>query len=364
MNGKPRIMVVDDEKRNLSLMEAMLLPLDYEVILAQDGKEALERVRKTPPDLILLDIMMPRMDGFELGKRLKENEETSTIPIVMVTALKEVENRVKALEVGADDFLSKPVDKTELRARVKSLLKVKAYSDHMQSYQKELEAAVARRSEELRQALEKIKVTSLDTIYRLSRAAECKDEETGAHIKRMSHYSAAIVRKMGLDDESVESILYASPMHDVGKIGIPDRILWKHGKLDLDEWQIMEQHTVIGAQILENSDAEFIKLAGIIALSHHEKWDGSGYPRRLKGLMIPVSGRIVAVADVFDALTSERPYKEPFSIEKSFNIIKQGRGSHFDPEVVDAFFAVEDEILAIKKGYKDEDESLLLQMVR
>ena len=363
MEKRPKILVVDDEEKNLRLMEALLLPLGYEVIMANNGEEALEKAQEMPPDVILLDIMMPKMDGFEVAKRLKGEEETGIIPIVMVTALREVDDRVKALEVGADDFLTKPVDKTELRARVQSLLKVKAYNDHMRNYQKELEAEVAKRTEQLRLAFEKIKTASLDTIYRLSRAAEYKDEDTGAHILRMSNYSAAVARRMGQNDRTVESILYAAPMHDVGKIGTPDRILLKPGKLDADEWKIMKQHTTIGGNILGGSNAGFIRLAEMIALTHHEKWDGSGYPKGLKASKIPLAGRIVAIADVFDALTSKRPYKQPFSLEKSYGIIKEGKGNHFDPNVVDAFFAIEDEILSIKEKYEDEKESLFVQMV-
>ncbi len=362
MEKKANILVVDDEDRNLRLMEAMLLPLGYEVDLARDGEEALEKVQESPPDVILLDIMMPKMDGFEVARRLKQDEKTGIIPIVMVTSLNEVEDRVKALEAGADDFLSKPVDGTELKARVQSLVKVKAYNDHMRDYQKELEAEVAKRTEQLKHAFEQIKKASLETIYRLSMAAEYKDEDTGAHIQRMSYYSASVARKMGLNEKTVESILYAAPMHDIGKIGIPDRILLKPGKLDADEWETMKQHTIIGRRILEGSDAGFIKLAEVIALTHHEKWDGSGYPKGLKGTEIPLAGRIVAIADVFDALTSKRPYKEPFSVEKSFGIIKEDRGSHFDPEVVDSFLAIQGEILTVKNKYKDAQVSLFVQM--
>ena len=359
-----KILVVDDEDMDRRLMEVMLIPLGYDVILARNGEEALEKAWETSPDVILLDIMMPRMDGFEVTKRLKDDEKTKIIPIVMVTALGGVEDRVKALEVGADDFLRKPVERIELRARVQSLLKVKAYHDHMRNYQKELEAEVARRTEQLWEAFEKIKAASLETIHRLSQAAEYRDEDTFAHIQRMSHYAAAVARKMGLDDRSVETILYAAPMHDVGKIGIPDHILLKPTKPDPDEWEIMKQHTIIGARILEGSDAGFIKLAEVIALTHHEKWDGGGYPRGLKGKNIPLGGRITAIADVFDALTSKRPHrKEPFSVEESFAIIKEERGNHFDPEVVDGFFAAKDEILSIKEKCKDQDESLLVRMV-
>jgi putative two-component system response regulator len=361
--AKLKILVVDDEDKNLSLMEAILVPLGYEVILAKDGEQALEKVQLTPPDLILLDIMMPGLDGYEVARRLKEDKEARIIPIVMVTILKEVEDRVKALEAGADDLLTKPVDKTELRARVQSLLKVKAYNDHMRNHQKELEKEVAKRTEQLRLAFEKIKKASLDSIYLLSRAAEYKDEDTGAHIQRMSNYAAAIARKLGLSERVVESILYAAPMHDVGKIGIPDHILLKPGKLGPDEWEIMKQHTVMGASILKGPNTGFIKLAEIIAVTHHEKWDGSGYPKGLKGIQINLAGRITAIADVFDALTSKRPYKEPLSLEKAVTIIRKQRGLHFDPDVVDAFFAVQDEIVLIKDKYRDEEERLVFRMV-
>ncbi len=343
---KAKILVVDDEDANLRLLEAILRPLGYQVILARDGEEALAKVRETPPDVILLDTIMPKMNGIEVVRQLKRDEATATIPAVMMTALNEVEERLKALAAGADDFLTKPVDESELQTRVNSLLKVKAYNDHLRNYPKEVEAEVTRRTQDLTKALEKIKVASLDTVYRLSRAAEYKDEDTGAHVERMSHYSSAIARGMGFDDEFVEQVLCAAPMNDTCKIGTPDRILQKPGKLDPDEWVIMRQHTTIGAEILKDASADFIKLAEVIALSHHEKWDGNGYPRGLKGSDIPMVGRIVALADVFDALTSKRPYKAPFPLEKSFAIIKEGQGNHFDPDLVNAFFAVEDEIKA------------------
>ena len=350
---KPKILVVDDEERNLRLIEALLIPLGYAVILARDGGEALEGVREIPPDVILLDAMMPRLDGFEVARRLKGDNETRIIPIVMVTALNEVGDRVKALEAGADDFLTKPVEKTELRARVRSLLKVKAYHDYQKNYQRELEDEVARQTEELRLAFEKLRDASLDTIHRLCRASEYQDDDTGAHILRMSHYAAAVARKMGQNQNYVEAIRYAAPMHDVGKIGVPDHILLKPGRLDRNEWEIMKAHPTIGSNILADADSEFIRFAQVITLTHHEKWDGSGYPKGLKGEDIPLVGRIVAIADVFDALTSKRPYKAAYSVEKAYEIIKTGRGSHFDPAVVDAFFAVEDDILSILRRYND-----------
>lgn len=356
MKGKPVILVVDDKAENIELLEAYLVPKGYEVIRAVNGEEALGKIGVSQIDLVLLDVMMPGMDGFEVTRRVREDASHRQLPIILVTALKETDDRVKGIEAGCDDFISKPVDKNELLARVQSLLKVKDYNDLLSSYRTELEAEVAHRTSELQLALERIKAASLETIYRLSMAAEYKDEVTGAHIKRMSLTSAAIARQLGLDAIAVETILYAAPMHDVGKIGIPDLILVKPGKLEPLEWEIMKQHTVIGAKILKGSDAEFIRMGETIALTHHEKWDGSGYPNGLKGLAIPIAGRITAVADVFDALTSKRPYKEPFPVEKSLAIIREGKGSCFDPAVVDAFFAAQDEILGIMTSHNDESQ--------
>ncbi len=340
----PKIMVVDDEILNRKLFQAMLKSQGYQVIIAVDGEDCLQKVELEPPDLILMDIMMPNMDGFEVVTRLKQREHLSLIPIVMVTALQDVGDRVKALEVGADDFLSKPVDRLELQARVRSLLKVKAYNDHMANYSHMLESEVAKQTVELKSAKDKIteahtklRDASLEAIFRLARAAEYKDEDTGNHIISMSRISALLAEKLGLNPTVVERILYASPMHDIGKIGIPDRILTKNGPLDNDEWVIMKMHTIFGGQILEGSDIGFLRLGEVIALTHHEKWDGSGYPNGLAGKQIPIAGRIVAVADVFDALMSKRPYKPPLTIEQAVDIIKAGREQHFDPDVVDVF---------------------------
>jgi len=356
MKDKPVILVVDDQIQNIELLEAHLVPQGYEIVKAANGEEALGKLSGDQIDLILLDVMMPGMDGFEVTRRVRQDDTHRLLPIILITALRETEDRVKGIEAGCDDFISKPVDKMELLARVRSLLKVKAYNDLMSNYRKELESEVSSRTGELKHAFERIKAASLDTIYRLSVASEYKDKDTGAHIKRMSHYCAAVARRMGLEQSTVETILYAAPMHDVGKIGIPDLILVKPAKLDPVEWEIMKQHTVIGVKILKGSDAEFIRLGETIAQSHHEKWDGSGYPNGLKGIEIPIAGRITAIADVFDALTSKRPYKEAFSVEKSLAIIKEGRGSHFDPDVVDAFFTIRDEILSIKKQYGEDNQ--------
>lgn len=353
MQKSPLILIVDDLPQNIELLEAYLAPNGYEILTASGGAEALEKLASHSVDLILLDVMMPGMDGFEVARRVRQNDTMRLLPIILVTALHETEDRVKGIEVGCDDFISKPVDKSEIVARVRSLLKVKAYNDLLANYKKELETEVAEKTKEIAHTLKQLKEASLETIHRLSLAAEYKDEDTGSHIIRMSHYCAAIAHKMGMDEHTVGTILYAAPMHDIGKIGIPDKVLLKPAKLDAPEWEIMKQHALIGAEILKDSDAEFIKMGEIIARSHHEKFDGSGYPGGLKGTQIPIAGRIAAVADVFDALVSKRPYKEAFSVEKSLSIIKEGRGGHFDPEVVDAFFAIQDEILAIKKQYSD-----------
>lgn len=351
-----KILLVDDDPVNLRVLEAFLKPMGYELYLARDGEDALNVARQVLPDLILLDVMMPKMDGFEVAKQLKLKDETQIIPIVFVTALSETENRVTGYNAGADDFLTKPVDRMELWARVRSLLKVKEYHDHLRQHKERLEAEVQERAKDLEGAMKRIVKASLDTIYRLSLASDYRDDDTGAHIKRMSLYSAAVARAIGLPGNYADNILYASPMHDVGKIGIPDNILLKPGKLDSDEWVVMKSHTLIGQGILKDSDSEIIQLAEIIALNHHEKWDGSGYPGGLAGEEIPLPGRIVAIADVFDALTSDRPYKKAFSLDESLAILRKDSGRHFDPDIVDVFFTVREEIIIIKEKYQNETQ--------
>lgn len=363
MPEKRKILIVDDLPSNLSLMKGMLKCDEYEIYEALNGQEAIDSAIENLPDLILMDIMMPVMDGFEATKILKRNEKTQIIPIIMITALTEPEYTAKALDMGADDFVGKPIDVIELRARVRSLLKVKDYNTYMIVYQNRLEEEVEKRMMEIENIYKRIKESSLETIYLLSRAAEYKDQDTGIHIKRMSNYAALIARAVGLDKAMVERILYASSMHDVGKIGIPDKILMKATSLTPPEWNVMKMHTTIGYQILESGENELIKLGSEIALTHHEKWDGEGYPNGLKGEDIPLSGRICAVADVFDALTSKRPYKEAFSVDKSLGIIESERGKSFDPAIVDAFFQVLEEILDIKKRFRDKNDSLFFQMM-
>lgn len=359
MPEKATILAVDDQPRNIELLEAQLSPYGYEIIRATSGEEAIEKLASNPIDLILLDVMMPGMNGFDVTRKIRKEDAWRLLPIILVTALRASEDRIKGIDAGCDDFISKPVDKNELLARIRSLLKVKAYNDLLSHYREELESEVKKRTDELKCAFEQIKSASLETIFRLSMASEYKDKGAVAHVLRMSHYSAAIARRLGWDDTSVETILYAAPMHDIGKIGIPDRILKKETALDSSEWEIMKQHTIIGADILKGSDAEFIKQAEIIARCHHEKWDGTGYPCALKGSEIPLAGRISAVADVFDALTSRRPYKKPFTVEESLVIIGEGRGNHFDPDVADAFFDIENEIREIKRRCDDDRQQIV-----
>ena len=266
--------------------------------------------------------------------------------------MKESEAEEKGFDIGGVDYITKPVNPAIVRARVKT---------HLALYDQNrvLDELVKERTRQLREALETIKGASLNTIHKLSRAAEFKDVDTGAHLLRMSNYAAAVASKLGLSEETVEAILYAASMHDIGKIGIPDRILLKPGKLDAVEREIIKQHVTNGVRILEGTKEGFIGMAGTIVLTHHERWDGNGYPNGLKGSEIPIAGRIAAIADVFDALTSKRPYKEAFPLKKSLCLIKEGGGSHFDPEVVDAFFSATDEILSIRDRYKDNGGVLL-----
>jgi putative two-component system response regulator len=357
-NNMPKILCVDDESANLALLEAMLLPKGNTVVAANSGMEALERLKEGGFDLVLMDVMMPGMNGYDACKKIRENPDTKDIPVIMITALSDRDSKIMALKAGANDFISKPVETADIIARTDSLLKMKAAQDALKVYMAGLEETVAQRTVELRKSLEEVAAAKiqaenahLDTIERLSRAAEYKDDDTAEHIQRMSRYSHTIAWKLGLSSDDVETILYASPMHDIGKIGTPDGILLKTGKLDEKEWEVMKRHAEMGAHILHGSPSPLIRAGEIIAMSHHEKWDGSGYPKGLAGRDIPLWGRICAISDVFDALTSRRPYKPAFPNEKAIEIIRESRGGHFDPELVDIFLENIDEILDIQRQF-------------
>jgi len=295
---------------------------------------------KNKPDLILLDIMMPGMDGYEVCRRLKAEKATREIPIIFVTARNEVADEARGFDLGAADYITKPVSPALVTKRVQTQLIV---------YRKkqELEREVKKRTQELAD-------TRLQIIYRLGRAAEFKDNETGMHVMRMSHYSEVLARAAGMDEMQVELILTAAPMHDIGKIGIPDHILLKPGKLDDEEWNIMRTHPAVGAEIIGEHNSPILELASKIALTHHEKWNGKGYPEGLKGEEIPIEGRIVAIADVFDALTTERPYKKAWTVEAAIELLKEESGEHFDPELVPVFIDVMPQIMALREKYAEE----------
>ncbi len=344
------ILIVDDEPFNLKLMDKMLGAQGYtNLVLVQDPRLVLEHYHKRRPDLILLDINMPHMDGFAVLDALRELNDPLLPPVVVLTAQHGRDYLLRALNAGARDFIGKPFDRLELLARVRNLLD--AHMAHLMVHEQKdvLDELVRQRTDELRQ-------TRLQIVHRLGRAAEYRDNETGYHIMRMSQISELLARKLGWSDAECELMLNASPMHDIGKIGIADDILLKPGKLDAAQWEIMKTHTVIGAELLEGDDSALLKLARTIALTHHERWDGSGYPAGLTGEDIPQSGRIVAVADVFDALTSSRPYKRPWPVDEAVSYIREHAGTHFEPAVVTQFEASLAEIHAIRARYCDPED--------
>jgi putative two-component system response regulator len=358
-----RVLVVEDEPANRNLMRAMIHSLGHQVEVAARGSEALEKLGWRP-DLVLLDVEMPGMDGYRVAEKMRESADQTELPIIMVTGRSGREDRLRAVEAGANDFISKPVDLTELRIRVSSQLALKASRDALGRYQEELEAQVAARTRELRQALEEMtaararaREAELETIYRLALAAEIRDAATALHIRRVSSLSRLIASQLRLPAEEVDLVGHASALHDVGKIAIPNAILLKPGKLDQDEWEQMKSHTTIGAKLLANSPSELLRCGEVIARSHHERWDGSGYPDGLAGERIPLWGRICAVSDVFDALTSERPYKPAFSNEEAVRILRKDRGSHFDPMLVDVFLDGMDEVVNVQREFSSDSGS-------
>jgi putative two-component system response regulator len=366
-----KIMIVDDEAFNIKVVQKHLSLAGYKnFITSSDPRPVMEMIAKNLPDVILLDIMMPEVSGLDIIKQLHENPLLSYIPVIVLTAADNEEIRLEALELGATDFLSKPVNLAELVVRVRNALVVKAHHDHLKHYAEDL-------SREIRQRTAELAASRLELIHCLARTAEFRDNETGRHVIRVGRYAEVIARKLNLDERTIELIAHAAPLHDMGKVGIPDGILLKpnaltpeefeimqkhsvYGKytfepMSQEEWQVFKSHTFFGEMIMDIESSPLITMASKIALTHHEKWDGSGYPLGLAGEDIPLGGRITAVADVFDALSSRRPYKPPLPMNRCFEIMQEGRGSHFDPEVLDAFIACRDVIIGIRMDLADLD---------
>jgi putative two-component system response regulator len=335
------VLVVDDTPANIDVLKELLRD-DYTVKVALDGERALKiALTDTPPDIILLDVMMPGMDGYEVCRVLKEDPRTRKVPIIFVTAKDETEDEMRGFELGAADYITKPISPPIVKARVRTQLEL--YDQN-----RALERKVAERTAELNE-------TRLQIIRRLGRAAEYKDNETGRHVIRMSHYSRLLALEAGFDEEEAERLLNAAPMHDIGKIGVPDGVLRKPAGLDDEEWKVMHRHPHFGSRIIGEHDSELLNMAAVVAITHHEKWDGSGYPKGLAGEEIPLVGRITAIADVFDALTTARPYKPAWTIEKTMDLLREEAGKHFDPDLVAKFEAILPEMLKVRELHAEEE---------
>jgi len=343
-----KILIVDDEEANVRLLEYLLLRNGYRSLRwTTDPRDVVRIYQEFSPDLVLLDLKMPHMDGVEVMKQIQEIERETYPSIVVITANNDDETKIRSLALGALDFLAKPFDGVEVAARIKNILNVRLLHNRVNHQNKILDQKVRERTRELAD-------TRLEAVQRLSRVAECRDNETGMHVIRLSRFSYLLAEAMGLSINQCELLQHASPMHDIGKIGIPDSILLKPGKLDDLEWEIMKTHAEIGGQLLSGSSSKLMQMAESIARTHHEKWDGSGYPRGLKGEDIPMEGRIVAVCDVFDALTSDRPYKEKWPVEKAVQELKDNSGIHFDPVVVSKFIEILPQILKVLDCCRDD----------
>jgi putative two-component system response regulator len=367
----PTILAVDDAPVNLSLITG-LLKSHYRVKVANSGEKALRIVHSDlPPDLVLLDVMMPDLDGIEVCRRLKDDPRTRHIPVIFLTAMTKSDDERVGLEAGAVDYITKPISPPILLARVKTHLQLKAGADFLKDKNAYLESEVLRRTREV-QAIQDV------TILTMASLAETRDNETGNHIRRTQNYVKALAAKLRdhprfagyFTDRVIDLLFKSAPLHDIGKVGIPDKILLKPGKLTPEEFEVTKTHTTLGRDAIEQAErqlgtpVEFLKVAKEIAYSHQEKWDGSGYPEGLAGDAIPVSARLMAVADVYDALISRRVYKPPFSHEKAVELIAEGRGKHFDPDIADAFLEIQEEFRAIAQRFADSDGDIARQAER
>ena len=364
-----QIFIVDDEELNVRVARKYLRMSGFDrVTSTTDPAEAVARIKREQPDLVLLDVMMPEISGLDILRQLRADDVARHLPVIILTAHVENEIKQQAIELGANDFLGKPIDPLELLPRVRNLLSLRSHQRWLENTSEHLESEVRRRTAALVKAEQNI-------VNCLARAAEYRDNETGRHVVRVGQYAALIAKSLGLSNDYCKLIKEAAKLHDVGKIGIPDSILLKTGKLDPDEYQLMQQHCGMGLQVLQQItqedfqsfrrhvqmgasildvvDSPLLAMASQIAMTHHEKWDGKGYPFGLSGEQIPLEGRITAVGDVFDALSSRRPYKPAFPLEKCYTILQEGRGTHFDPCVLDAFLDHRDEAVAIQMQYAD-----------
>ena len=362
---KATVLVVDDTPDNLSLMSGLLKDA-YKVKVANNGEKALKIAQSdSPPDLILLDIMMPGLSGYDVIVELKSDARTRDIPVIFLTAMSELEDEKKGLEMGAIDYITKPVSPPIVLARVENHLKIKAAADFLRDKNEFLEIEVSKRTREV-MAIQDV------TILAMASLAETRDSDTGNHIRRTQFYVKALAEKLKthprfaryLTEPTINTLFKSAPLHDIGKVGIPDRILLKPGRFEPEEFAIMKTHTTLGRNAIRDAEerlgtqVEFLSMAKDIAYGHQEKWDGSGYPEGLSGEAIPVSARLMAVADVYDALISRRVYKDGMPHEKAVSIIVEGKGSHFDPDMVDAFLELQDEFRAIARRYADSDEDM------
>lgn len=363
------VLVVDDNEMNRDMLVRRLQPLGYEVSVARDGSEAMDMLLQSPFDLVLLDIMMPIKDGFEVLQEMKAHNDLSIIPVIMITALDDTSSAARCIQLGAEDYLTKPFDPILLKARVSSCLERKHLYDQERNYRGQIEEYNNQLQDRVQQQVQQITSAQLGAIFAMSKLAESRDPETGEHLERMREYCKILSVRLGklpkyqpvIDDDFIEDIYAASPLHDIGKVGIVDSVLLKPGKLTAEEWVVMKTHPIIGAATLREVDRQhpgnsLIRMGIDIAESHHERWDGTGYPYGLKSTEIPLVARILALGDVYDALTSKRCYKEAFDHEKSRAIVEENNGTLFDPEVVEAFLATEDEFKRVREFYQDVDE--------
>lgn len=342
-----KIISIDDNKTNLLIIESYAKTLSLQIDSFLEPKEALVASSNIEYDLVIVDYMMPEINGLEFIQEFRKNN--LEIPIIMLTAVgDDMQLQIKALEYGANDFLSKPINAPAFKARIINMLKLR-------KSQLLLKDKAMLLQEEVNKATLRLKESEHETLQMLGKSAEYKDPETNAHTQRVSHYCKILARAYGLDENLQDIIFYASPFHDLGKIGIPDRILLKPGKLDADEYEIMKKHSQIGYEILKGSKSKYLKAGGVIAYNHHEKYDGTGYPNGLRGENIPIFGRITAIADVFDALTSTRPYKKAWSVDEAFNLLIEEKNRHFDPILVDLFIKNKEDVMNIHNKFSQEE---------